>query len=156
MLPLTIDDVPQVFYPNYVFEPWHSYVAFVLITWLCTFFVIFCNRRIPYLQHAGLFLIIGGGLTTIIVCAAMPTTHATSAFVWHDFVNQTGWSGGVAFLTGVLNGAFTIGTPDAVTHMAEELPNPSVDLPKAVFAQVGLGFLTAFLYGESLRGRVES
>lgn len=30
--------------------------------------------------------------------------------------------------------------------MAEELPNPSVDLPKAVFAQVGLGFLTAFLY----------
>ena len=30
--------------------------------------------------------------------------------------------------------------------MAEELPNPKVDLPKAVFAQVGLGFLTAFLY----------
>ena len=30
--------------------------------------------------------------------------------------------------------------------MAEELPNPKVDLPKAVFAQVFLGFLTAFLY----------
>lgn len=53
----------------------------------------------------------------------------------------------MAFLTGVLNGAFTIGTPDAVTHMAEELPNPKVDLPKAVFAQVGLGFVTAFCFG---------
>ena len=31
--------------------------------------------------------------------------------------------------------------------MAEELPNPKVDLPKAVFAQVGLGFITSFLYG---------
>ncbi|KXL43141.1 hypothetical protein M433DRAFT_58879 [Acidomyces richmondensis BFW] len=136
-----------VFHPKFVIKPWQSYVAFVLITWLCTLFVIFCNRLIPYLQHCGLFLVIIGGLVTVVVVAAMPTQHASNAFVWRDFVNSTGWSGGVAFLTGVLNGAFTIGTPDAVTHMAEELPNPKVDLPKAVFAQVGLGFITAFCYG---------
>jgi amino acid transporter len=76
----------------------------------------------------------------------MPKQHASSTFVWKDFQNMTGWSNGVAFLTGVLNGAFTIGTPDAVTHLAEELPRPSVDLPKAVFAQVGLGFITTFVY----------
>ena len=104
-----------IYHPNYVIEPWHSYVAFLLITWSCTAFVIFCNRLSPRLQSLGLFLILGGGLTTIIVCAAMPKKHATSAFVWKDFVNQTGWSGGVTFLTGVLNGAFTIGTPDAIT-----------------------------------------
>jgi choline transport protein len=153
-----------VFHPGFVIEPWHSYVAFVIITWLCTAFVIFCNRLIPYLQHAGLFLIIAGGLVTIIVVTAMPKKHASSTFVWKNFQNFTGWSNGVAFLTGVLNGAFTIGTPDAITHMAEELPKPDVDLPKvcthilsidsiltvvlqqAVFAQVGLGFLTAFVY----------
>ena len=45
-----------------------------------------------------------------------------------------------------MNGAFTIGTPDAITHMAEELPNPKVDLPKAVFAQVALGTITSFCY----------
>lgn len=135
-----------VFHPDFIIKPWHTYVTFVLITWLCTAFVIFCNRLLPYLQHAGLFLIVVGGLVTIIVVAAMPKHHASSAFVWKDFQNFTGWPGGVAFLTGVLNGAFTIGTPDAVTHMAEELPNPAVDLPKAVFAQVGLGFLTTFVY----------
>lgn len=107
-----------VFHPGFVIEPWHSYVAFVLITWLCTAFVIFCNRLLPPLQSVGLFLIIAGGLITIIVVAAMPKQHATSSFVWKDFENQTGWSGGVAFLTGVLNGAFTIGTPDAVTHVS--------------------------------------
>lgn len=102
---------------------------------------------IPYLQHVGLFLIIAGGLVTIIVVAAMPKQHATNSFVWSDWQNLTGLPNGIAFLAGVLNGAFTIGTPDAVTHMAEELPNPKVDLPKAVFAQVGLGFITAFVFG---------
>nr|POE90639.1 choline transport protein [Quercus suber] len=135
-----------VFHPDFEIKPWHSYVAFVLITWLCAAFVIFCNRLIPALQHAGLFLIIAGGLVTIIVVAAVPTHHATNAFVWKDFSNLTGWSDGVAFLTGVLNGAFVVGTVDAVTHVAEEVPTPTVDLPKAIFAQVGLGFVTAFVY----------
>lgn len=135
-----------VFHPDFVIKPWHSYVAFVLITWLCTAFVIFCNRYIPRLQHAGIFLIVVGGFVTIVVVAAMPAEHASNKFVWEHFQNFTGWSNGVAFLAGVLNGAFAIGTPDAVTKLAEELPQPSVDLPKAVFAQVGLGFLTTFVY----------
>ena len=48
----------------------------------------------------------------------------------------------MAFLTGVLNGAFTIGTPEAVAHMSEELPNPKVDIPKAICAQMVLGTLS--------------
>lgn len=99
-----------VFHPDFVIEPWHSYVAFVILTWLCTGFVIFFNRYLPYLQHAGLFLILAGGLTTIIIVVAMPAQHASNEFVWRDFENLTGWSNGIAFLTGVLNGAFTIGT----------------------------------------------
>ena len=120
------------FHPEYVLKQWHIYVTFVAITWLCTAFVIFCNRLLPYLQYAGLFLLIAGGLVTIIVVAAMPKQHASNAFVWERFQNMTGWSNGIAFLAGVLNGAFTIGTPDAITHMAEELPDPARDLPKAV------------------------
>lgn len=134
-----------VFHPDFVVQPWHTYLAFVFITWTCCAMCIFGNKLIPMMQHAGLFLIIVGGLVTIIVVAAMPETHATTDFVWRAWNNQTGWSGGVAFLTGVLNGAFTIGTPDAVTHMAEELPNPKKDLPKAVAAQIILGFISEFI-----------
>ncbi|MCJ1328887.1 hypothetical protein MMC10_005564 [Thelotrema lepadinum] len=141
-----------LYHPELVIEPWHVYVAFVLITWLCCAFVIFGNRFLPFLNNIGLFLIIVGGLVTIIVVAAMPKVHAPNDFVWGSFDenNVTGWSGGVAFLAGVLNGAFTIGTPDAVTHMAEELPDPKRDMPKAVFAQVGLGTITAFLFAISI------
>lgn len=98
-----------IYNPEFVFEPWHSYVAFVLITWICTVFVIFGNKLISYLQYVGMSLIIFGGLVTIIVVAAMPTQHASNSFVWRDFQNETGWNNGVCFLAGVVNGAFAIG-----------------------------------------------
>jgi len=128
-----------VFHPDLVITPWMVYIAYLIITWAGCAFVIFCNRLIPAVQKAGLFLVIIGGLVTIIVVAAMPKQHASSSFVWTDWNNQTGWTSGVAFLTGVLNGAFTIGTPDSITHLAEELPNPRKDLPRAIAAQIILG-----------------
>ena len=127
---------------TYVPEPWHVYVTYLLILWPLTFVVIFANRIIPASQNAGMFFVIVGGLVTIIVVAAMPKVHADNHFVWQSFDenNLTGWPGGLAFLMGVLNGAFTIGTPDAITHLAEELPHPKRDLPKAIGLQIGLGF----------------
>ncbi|KAL1982354.1 hypothetical protein VTN96DRAFT_1385 [Rasamsonia emersonii] len=142
----------STYHPGFVLQPWHTYVTFVLITWLCTACVIFANRLLPYTQDAGMFFVLAGGIVTIIVLAAVPKTHASSQFVWGSFTenNLTGWTGGVAFLCGVLNGAFTIGTPDAITHMAEELPHPRRDLPKAIGLQIGLGFLYAFCFAIAL------
>jgi choline transport protein len=125
-----------VFHDDLVIESWHTYITYVLLVWLSVLFCVFFNRFIPKLQDAGLFLILIGGLITIIVLAAMPKQHASTKTVFVDWENATGWGSGVAFLTGVLNGAFTIGTTDAITHLAEELPNPKKDLPKAIFIQV--------------------
>jgi amino acid transporter len=114
----------------------------VAITWICIAITIFFNRYLPYLQQFGLFVVLVGGLVTIVVIAAMPKTHASNSFVWSAWNNETGWGSGFAFLAGVLNGAFTIGTPDAVTHMAEEVPHPRKDLPKAIAAQIILGSIS--------------
>jgi len=133
-------------HPDLVIQPWHTYVTFILLTVVCVTFCIFFNHLIPKLQSLGLFLVVGGGLITIITLAAMPKQHASTYSVFRDWENATGWSSGVAFLIGCLNGAFTIGTPDSITHMAEELPNPKSDIPKAILFQIGLGFLTAFFF----------
>jgi len=137
---------------SYVPEAWHVYIAYVGLLWLSTLFVVFANRLMPYTQNLGMFFVIVGGLITIIVIAAMPKKHASNHFVFGSFNenNLTGWEGGVAFLLGVLNGAFTIGTPDAITHIAEELPHPKRDLPKAIGMQLGLGFLYAFVFAIAL------
>ncbi|KAF7552094.1 hypothetical protein G7Z17_g4560 [Cylindrodendrum hubeiense] len=133
---------------DYTPAAWHIYVTYLIVLWLSTMAIILANRLIPYTQHLGMILVIVGGLVTIIVIAAMPKKHASNHFVWGSFDenNVTGWNGGVAFMTGVLNGAFTIGTPDAITHMAEEITNPKRNLPKAIFLQIGLGGLYSLAF----------
>lgn len=113
----------------------------------------FMNRSLPTINNLGLFFIIGGVFVTIIVCAALPGSspshppHATSTFVWADFQNATGWdSKGFVFLAGMLNGAFAVGTPDCVSHLAEEIPRPRRNIPLAIAAQMVIGFITAFCY----------
>ena len=79
------------------------------------------------INRLGSFLILGGLFVTIVVCAVMPSKtgkgYASNAFVWKDWNNDTGYtSNGFVFLAGMLNGAFAVGTPDCVTHIAEEIP----------------------------------
>ena len=139
------------FHPDYVAHPWHIFIAYILCTWISCATVLFANRALPKIEILGGFLIIAGVFITIVVCAAMPNTtgagHASNSFVWHDWSNQTGYtSNGFVFVAGMLNGAYAVGTPDIVTHLAEEIPHPSKNVPKAILAQMIVGFFTGFLY----------
>ena len=111
------------FHPAFVTHRWHVFVAYMIVNWLSCFCVLFANWILPLLEQGGAFLIVAGVLITIIVCAAMPPVHATNAFVWSEWTNSTGYSSnGFVFLLGMLNGAYSVGTPDVVTHLAEEIP----------------------------------
>lgn len=75
----------------------------------------------------GGFTVVAGVLITIIVCAVMPYVnsqpYASSSTIWSSWDNETGYSSdGLVFLLGMLNGAYAIGAPDVVTHLAEEVP----------------------------------
>src|SRR5437667_988152 len=76
-----------VFHPDLAIEPWHVYIAYLLITWSCVALVIYGNRFIPFLQDVGIFLVVAGGFISVIVVAAMPKKHASSSFVWKDWTN---------------------------------------------------------------------
>ncbi|KAL9614423.1 MAG: hypothetical protein Q9167_001094 [Letrouitia subvulpina] len=139
------------FHPDFVTQQWHVFVSFLVITWLSCGIVLFANRAVPFLESIGGFFTITGVFITIIVCAAMPVVngkrHASNDFVWRDWVNSTGYSSnGFVFLLGMLNGAYAVGTPDITTHLAEEIPRPSMNIPKAILAQFIIGFVTTLLY----------
>lgn len=114
--------------------------------------MLFANRALPLLNNVALFLMLGGFLITVVVCAAMPGTggrppHASPAFVFKNWTADIGYSSnGFVFLLGMLNGAYAIGTPDFVTHLAEEIPMPEINIPKAMAAQMIIGFATALCY----------
>ncbi|KAK3116715.1 hypothetical protein LTR53_002624 [Teratosphaeriaceae sp. CCFEE 6253] len=139
-------------HPDLVVQPWHIFLASVIIAWLACFLVCFGNRLMPHLNGIGIFITVAGVFITIIIVAAMPghggrPAHATSAFIWSEWQDTgLGYPKGFVFVAGMLNGAFAVGTPDAVTHLAEEIPNPGLNIPKAIALQMAIGFITGFFY----------
>ncbi|KAJ5020818.1 hypothetical protein J3E73DRAFT_376206 [Bipolaris maydis] len=124
-----------LFHPGYAYERWHVFIVYLILTWISCAIVMFANRALPKLTNIGLFFILVGVFVTIMVCAIMPSRtgkgYASSEFVWKQWSNQTGWSSdGFVFCAGMLNGAFAVGTPDCVSHLAEELPAHAPTSPK--------------------------
>ena len=142
-------------HPSYTSQPWHVFVAYILTTWIATAVVCLFNSFMPYLTKIGIFFLLGGYFITVVVCAVMPTLngrqgHASSSFVWRDWEAEgLGYPNGFVFVAGMLNGAYAMGTPDTVTHLAEEIPNPRRNIPLAILLQYAIGFFTGFTYRAS-------
>ena len=116
-----------LFHPAFAIQKWHVFVVYLIFTWITCAVVLFANRALPVIESLGGFFILAGCLISIVICAVMPhvkkTPYATNSFVWRDWSNATGYtSEGFVFCLGMLNGAFTVGTPDVVSHLAEEIP----------------------------------
>src|SRR5437764_9799290 len=52
----------------------------------------------------------------------------------------------IAFLSVDSSSSWCFACLDSVTHMAEEIPRPDRNIPKALLSTVALGFFTAFPY----------
>ncbi|KAL9617050.1 MAG: hypothetical protein Q9160_008123 [Pyrenula sp. 1 TL-2023] len=103
------------------------------------------------MNTVGLFFLLTGFFVTIITVAVMPSRsgrpgHASSDFVWREWQADIGYPNGFVFLLGMLNGAYAVGTPDCLTHLAEEIPHPKRNLPKAIGLQQATGFFTGLFY----------
>jgi choline transport protein len=127
-------------------EPWQVWLFYV--GWILVCFAInaFMNKILPYVNKFAFAWSLGGFTIiciTVLACAA--PDYAPADFVFTEFINETGWPDGVAWLLGLLQGAFSLTGYDAVAHMIEEIPNASVQGPKIMIACVGIGTTTGFL-----------
>ncbi|KAL8709202.1 MAG: hypothetical protein Q9220_006082 [cf. Caloplaca sp. 1 TL-2023] len=122
-----------VIYPSFTTKRWHVFVAYLISTWTYCFIVLYMNRALPTIEVMSGVSIIVGVLICIVVCLDNKTGYVSNGFV---------------FLLGMLNGAFSVGTPDCITHLAEEVPRrrPSKTIPKAILIQYVFGFFSGFLY----------
>ncbi|KAF7544828.1 hypothetical protein G7Z17_g9643 [Cylindrodendrum hubeiense] len=137
--------------PNYTQQSWHVFLVFLAALWSAYAMIMFANRTMPLLHNVGVVLVLGGLIIMITICGAMPgrggrPPHATSKAVWTDWKNYSGWPDVVAFMCGMLNGAYAVGAPDATIHVAEEIPQPHINVPKAMCIQMISGMITAFAY----------
>ncbi|KAL4867324.1 hypothetical protein BDV12DRAFT_186736 [Aspergillus spectabilis] len=134
-------------HPTTKWHSWQVFILFQIFNWTCCGIVCFGNRFIPTINGIALLLSMGGLLVTVIILAVMPKRHATVSDVWLNYQNNTGgWSDGICFLAGLLNAAFAVGVPDCISHLSEEVPNPTLKVPQAMLLQMLTSFTTAFIY----------
>ncbi|KAL2433905.1 Choline transport protein [Exophiala dermatitidis] len=136
---------------DFVSKPWHVFVTYIIVTWVACAIVCFCNSAMPRLNEIGIFFILAGFLITLVVVTVMPGMdgrpgHASSSFVWTEWTADIGYPDGFVFVAGMLNGAFSVGTPDTTSHLAEEIPYPQRNVPIAILCQMSIGFITGLAY----------
>jgi len=138
-------------HPEYTVKQTHVFLVYVITTWLACFSVCYAGRAMPILNQSGICWLLIGLVITIVVLAGVPSQsggggHATSSFVWLEWKADLGYPNIIVFLGGMLNGAYSVGCPAAVSHLSEEIHRPERNVPIAIGLQMITGFVTGFSY----------
>lgn len=133
--------------PNYVPEDWHKFLMYQAMLLLVLTSNIFILKRSPRFHDVGFATTILLFIATSITLLVRSKPKAPSSFVWTTFINQTGWSDGLCFFSGLLTTCFQYAGLDGALHLAEECENPQKTVPRAIMAAVTIGFCTAFPFG---------
>ncbi|RTE80646.1 hypothetical protein BHE90_004890 [Fusarium euwallaceae] len=126
---------------KFVVTQWSTYLIFLAILTFATIANIFGNRILGRWNDAALFWSVLGVIIIGIVLLAM-SKKSDAEFVFTNFDNQTGWSDGMAWILGLLQSALSLIGFDVVLHMAEEMPNPARDAPRAMVYAIAVGGVT--------------
>ncbi|KAF1837446.1 amino acid transporter [Decorospora gaudefroyi] len=136
-----------MYHPNFTLEAWQVWLIYVAWTLIAFIINAFLNNLLPYVNRTAFIWSIGGfAIICITVLACASPDYASAEFVFTEFINETGWPDGVAWLLGLLQGGFGLTGYDAVAHMIEEIPNASVEGPKIMVYCVMIGTCTGFIF----------
>jgi choline transport protein len=130
---------------SYQITQWSTYLMFVGVSIIGVFLNIFGYPILNRWNEGALYWsLISVVVISIVLLATSPKTDAE--FVFTNFSNTTGWSDGTAWMLGLLQSALSFIGWDAVAHMVEEMPRPTVDAPQAMVAAVVVGGVTGIFF----------
>lgn len=131
--------------PDFVYKRWMGFVGFQLLNLLTVFGASF-EMLLPRISKVMLLF------SCVTICVIFITLFAMSRKDYmsaKDFfvtpINLTGWPKGVAFIMGMNGANWSFSCLDVATHLAEEMPRPSRDIPKALIWTIVVGFSTGLL-----------
>ncbi|KAH7320646.1 putative GABA permease [Stachybotrys elegans] len=136
---------------DYVPQPWQTMLFFWAILGFAVFINTFASKTLAHFEGLILVLHILGFFGVLIPLVYLAPHGDTSLFT--TFVNSGGWpTQGLSFMVGLPAAVFSLVGADSAVHMAEEIRNASVVIPRAVLTSIGvngvLGFamLMAYLF----------
>ncbi|KFX97037.1 hypothetical protein V490_03022 [Pseudogymnoascus sp. VKM F-3557] len=136
-----------VFYNNsFVIERWHSFLIYQGLNVSVLVYNLFILPKAAWTHNIGFALSLLCFIIFFITCLAIAGPKQPDEYVWKTFVNDSGWSDGVVFLTGLVNPNFMYSGLDGAIHLAEDCINASTAVPQALMATIVIGFVTTFAF----------
>ncbi|KAI0485353.1 amino acid/polyamine transporter I [Xylariaceae sp. FL0804] len=130
--------------PGYSPTPWQGTLITIAVCVFALLFNAFAAKRLPLFEAAILLFHIVGFFAIVIPLWVL-APKASSSEVWTDFKNYGGWSStGGAVLVGQLAAAGAFIGADSAAHMAEEVRNASVTVPRMMMGTVLLNGILGF------------
>ncbi|KAJ7161161.1 amino acid transporter [Mycena filopes] len=137
-----------IYLPDWIAKPWQTYVIFLAVTAVTVMFCVFFNPILPTLDIISAYWTLFG-VFVILVCVSVKAAagrHSAVFALTHFDPAPSGWTPGWAFFIGLLPTAYTYSAIGMVASMAEEVHNPSADLPRAIVWSIPIGFVSGVFF----------
>ena len=94
---------------TYTYHAWHQFLIYLGFNILALLINAFLNRLLPLVTQAAFYWSLAGFIIisiTLFSCAS--PNFQSGSFVYGRFINEVGWPDGLAWLLGLLQGAFAL------------------------------------------------
>ncbi|KAI9155636.1 Swainsonine transporter swnT [Paramyrothecium foliicola] len=143
-VPVGVCGIISLFNPNFEYKKWMGFVGYQLLNIITVFLASF-ERALPRISNVMLlFSCLMTGIVSITLFAMSSTKVSTKDF-FITKVNISGWPDGIAFIMGMNGANWSFSCLDVATHLAEEIPSPAKNIPKALIWTIAIGFLSGLL-----------
>lgn len=146
----SILDLVALWIEDYKTKTWHTYLLHVL---MCIIAFLATSRFPAAIGRVGIvifWLSLAGFVASIATLLAVHQNKQPGDTVFRDYNNTSGWSDGWAMVIGITACLWAYSGLDGPTHLAEEVPNPSRNVPIAIFLTIGLGIVTVIAWNIAL------
>jgi amino acid transporter len=139
--------------PGYEGKLWHG----TLLTWAvivgCIFVNVVIPNWLPRFEFMMVTLHLAGFIAILTTLWVMTPTIGSTESVWLTSLNEGNWpTQGLSYCVGFLGNVATFVGADASVHLAEEVSNAAVNIPRAILAAmlingaVGFAMMVTLLY----------
>ncbi|KAM0447615.1 hypothetical protein ACHAPV_009138 [Trichoderma viride] len=146
----SILDLVNLWNDGYEIQAWHTYLLHILLSIIAFGVTSRFPTAIGKLGVSILVLSIVGFVASLVTLLTVQDVKQSSDFVFRQYTNVSGWSDGWAFFIGVTGCLWAYSGVDAPTHVSEEVPNPSRNVPIAIIVTMALGIVTVLTWNIAL------
>lgn len=138
--PQLLFSLVQLIDPTFEYRPWMGFLGFQAVNLACLIPSLF-EKALPKVSRVLLMYIFVVFLAVFISLFAAGGDHqsAKAVFTYHN--NTSSWGDGVAFFIGLNGSNWSFSCLDAIVHVADEIPNPRKNVPKALMWSIAVGFV---------------